>query len=75
MTLEDYNSSTSPQPLLAIASCEASDELPDMVWIGEQIQGNVDGYKVLAIVAIIQHWWLQVAGITPMLLVRNARLV
>ncbi|KAJ7011564.1 LOW QUALITY PROTEIN: hypothetical protein NC653_001862 [Populus alba x Populus x berolinensis] len=36
-TLEDYNScasssSISPQPLLAIAGCEASDELPDMVW-------------------------------------------
>lgn len=36
-TLEDYNScasssSISPQPLLAIAGCEASDELPDMAW-------------------------------------------
>ncbi|KAJ0008338.1 hypothetical protein Pint_29089 [Pistacia integerrima] len=35
ITLEEYNScasSTSPQPLLAMASGEASDELADMLW-------------------------------------------
>ncbi|KAF9689970.1 hypothetical protein SADUNF_Sadunf01G0147400 [Salix dunnii] len=60
-------------PLLAIASCDASDELSDMAWsanTGERRQRQSANSN-----SNYSTWWLQVAGIPPMLLVRNARVV